>query len=124
MKMTALLLFALAAVALLRGRSAALRHWVLAAAVIGSAMMPLLEMVLPAWPLPVSSSSTLMEPSGGTPRGSGRGTRDGASSASIEVNSPVSDSLNSNGALNWTLPVAARTVRGIWLFGAGLSLLI
>jgi beta-lactamase regulating signal transducer with metallopeptidase domain len=42
---------ALAAVALLRRRSAALRHWILAAAIGCALMTPALELVVPAWHL-------------------------------------------------------------------------
>ena len=42
---------ALGAVSLLRGRSAAVRHWVLAIAVVCAAVMPLLQFVVPSWQL-------------------------------------------------------------------------
>ena len=53
MKMTAILLLALGLVVLLRHRSAALRHWVLAAGIACAAAMPILEVLTPAWPLPI-----------------------------------------------------------------------
>jgi beta-lactamase regulating signal transducer with metallopeptidase domain len=55
-KMSLILLCGLAATALLRKRSAALRHWVLAAAIVCAATTPLLERVVPIWHLPVSPS--------------------------------------------------------------------
>ncbi len=61
MRMTAVLLIALGAVGLLRHRSAALRHWVLAAAIAGAAMMPLLQMVVPVWSLPLADSSGVLK---------------------------------------------------------------
>src|SRR5205085_11137113 len=42
---------ALSAASLLRGRSAAMRHWVLAIAVGCAAVMPLLQFVVPSWQL-------------------------------------------------------------------------
>jgi beta-lactamase regulating signal transducer with metallopeptidase domain len=52
MKMSLIVCGALAVSFLLRRRSAALRHWVLAAGVAGAATVPLLTAVVPAWPLP------------------------------------------------------------------------
>lgn len=49
MKVSLILLCALAGEALLRKRSAALRHWVLAAAIVCAAATPVLELIAPAW---------------------------------------------------------------------------
>jgi TonB family protein len=51
-RITLILTGALAATWLLRNRSAALRHWVLALAVLSTGLMPLLQTVAPAWELP------------------------------------------------------------------------
>ena len=50
-KISLVILVALAAMALMRNRSAALRHWVLAVAVGCAAAMPALDAILPAWSL-------------------------------------------------------------------------
>ena len=55
MKISLIVLGALAASLLMRHRSAALRHWVLAAAVACAAAVPALEASLPAWPLPFAA---------------------------------------------------------------------
>jgi beta-lactamase regulating signal transducer with metallopeptidase domain len=55
-KVSLIVLLGLAATVLLRKQSAAVRHWVLAAAIICAASTPLLERVVPVWHLPVSSS--------------------------------------------------------------------
>jgi beta-lactamase regulating signal transducer with metallopeptidase domain len=55
MKMSLIVLSALAASFLLRRRSAALRHWVLAAGVACSAALPILTAAVPAWPLPFAT---------------------------------------------------------------------
>jgi TonB family protein len=55
-KVSLIVLLGLAATVLLRKRSAAVRHWILAAAIICAAATPLLERVVPVWHLPVSSS--------------------------------------------------------------------
>ena len=55
-KVSLIVLLGLATTSLLRKRSAAVRHWVLAAAIVCAAATPLLERVVPVWHLPVSSS--------------------------------------------------------------------
>ena len=52
LKTTLVLIFALGLLALMRRRSAAVRHWVLAASLFGAAALPILQMVVPAWRLP------------------------------------------------------------------------
>jgi TonB family protein len=49
---------ALVATALLRRQSAALRHWVLAAAMACAALTPVLVLVLPSWHLPIGAGSS------------------------------------------------------------------
>ena len=55
MKLSLIIFGALAVSFLLRRRSAALRHWVLAAGVAGAAAVPLLTAVVPAWSLPFAT---------------------------------------------------------------------
>ena len=55
-KMSLIVLLGLGATFLLRRRSAALRHWVLAAAIVCAAATPLLERVMPIWHLPVGGA--------------------------------------------------------------------
>ena len=55
MKMSLIVFGALAVSFLLRRRSAALRHWVLAAGVACAAAMPILTAAVPAWPLPFAT---------------------------------------------------------------------
>ena len=64
-KIACLMLVALAATALLRRRSAALRHWVLATALFGCLCLPALELFTPAWsiPLPAAWSAPSANPS-------------------------------------------------------------
>lgn len=47
---------ALVATSLLSRRSAALRHWILTAAIVAAVLMPVFEAVLPAWNLPLRSA--------------------------------------------------------------------
>ncbi len=51
-KVSCIVLVGLAAAALLRQRSAAARHWVLAAAIACAAVTPVLEYAVPSWQLP------------------------------------------------------------------------
>jgi TonB family protein len=53
LKMSLIVASALAAVALLRHAAAALRHWILAAAIVCAALTPALRAALPAWEVPV-----------------------------------------------------------------------
>src|SRR5215471_16912223 len=55
-KVSLIVLCGLAATALLRRRSAAMRHFVLAAAIICAGASPLLEQVVPSWRLPLHPS--------------------------------------------------------------------
>ena len=80
-KVTVVVAGALAATRLLRGRSAALRHWVLSAAIVCGAGMPFLELVVPSWPLAFGMPSPLRErqsarAASDLPVLTGRGARD------------------------------------------------
>ena len=55
-KTALLLLAALAAAATLRRRSAAARHWVLTAALVCAFILPLVELLVPAWSLPLPTA--------------------------------------------------------------------
>lgn len=55
MKISLIVLAALTASLLLRHRSAAVRHWVLAAAIACAAALPALETLLPVWTLPFAA---------------------------------------------------------------------
>ena len=55
MKMSLIVFGALAVSFLLRRRSAALRHWVLATGVACAALVPVLTAVVPEWPLPFAA---------------------------------------------------------------------
>ncbi len=55
-KISIVLLLAFAGCALLRRRSAAMRHWLLAAALAGALVMPALTSIAPSWQVPLSTS--------------------------------------------------------------------
>lgn len=62
-KVSFLVLFALAGSAVLRKQSAAVRHWVLSMALACAAVIPVLAVVVPPWSLPLSiPASSRLEP--------------------------------------------------------------
>src|SRR5450631_1743545 len=66
MKASAIVLVALAVTAVLGRRSAALRHWILSAAILCAAATPALERVAPAWHLGwavAASTNRTLDPS-------------------------------------------------------------
>ena len=68
---------ALVAVMLLRGRSAAIRHWVLAAATVCALALPALQPLVPSWQVPVAVPAPFalaVEPSAPAPARGGRAT--------------------------------------------------
>jgi TonB family protein len=109
-QVTLVLALGLAATMVLRRRSAALRHWVLAGAIACAALMPLAEAVAPAWQLPLlPASSSRLAP--GLSLGDAPG-RDAASAAGA-TQTIVSSS-----------PAILSVLRTAWVLGAGLSLLL
>src|SRR4051794_34906706 len=58
LRISVMLVAALLACAVLRRRSASLRHWLLAASIGCAAAMPLLQLVTPAWSVPLVGSVT------------------------------------------------------------------
>ena len=56
-KVSLIVVLALAATVLLRKQSAALRHWVLAAAIVCAAATPLFTVVVPSWDFPRAEPS-------------------------------------------------------------------
>ena len=75
-KVSAIVTLALTANWLLRSRSAALRHWVLAAACCGALLVPVAEVLVPAWDVPLAfATSPARTPAQATmPVGARRGT--------------------------------------------------
>jgi TonB family protein len=110
---------ALVAVALLRKRSAAVRHRVLSVAIAGAAAMPLLAPIVPSWHLPLAASSPAAAIRQMDGLAAGAGT-------------PRADAVFQEG---WHPPPSAtpaetrtasmgRLLQGAWIAGAVSSLLI
>jgi beta-lactamase regulating signal transducer with metallopeptidase domain len=116
MKMSLIVCGALALSFLLRRRSAALRHWVLAAGIAGAAAVPLLTAVVPAWPLPFATPTAFTAYSdpfvdSATPRGArSPGTR-----ATPPVDAPSTTTAPVRFSVGTMLPA-------IWLAGTLVAL--
>jgi TonB family protein len=114
-KTSLIVLVALAGAALLRRQSAAVRHWVLATAIICSAVVPALGLVVPSWHLPIGAVSSLppVAPvinAAAQQAQAGLVPRDGTDRGSIVTRGPL-------------LTLFATTA-AIWIAGVGISLLI
>ena len=118
MKVSLVVLAGLVVAAALRNRSAAARHWVLAASLLCAMAMPALELVVPAWgtlvPLPASvarNTARVGSPSALPP--------DTSDAAPIEFAETVV--VPSGGGTREGL---SRLVIPAWTIGAGLSLFV
>jgi uncharacterized membrane protein YdjX (TVP38/TMEM64 family) len=75
-RVTVIVLVALIAAAFLRNRSAAIRHWILAAGVVAALAMPALQIVAPRWGMPRAGIPALAAGAvASAPAAGGRGTR-------------------------------------------------
>lgn len=75
-KVSFIVLVALTASRFTRRRSAALRHWILAAAVVCAATSPMLGFVVPSWHIELGPASTVVPPPAGSQsRGTGAADR-------------------------------------------------
>ena len=111
-KVSSIMVLALAAGALLRHRSAALRHWMLTAAIVCAAAVPVLQPLVPSWDVPLNAPATFDRPAAG----SRPSPLDPASPAAPAA--PVSPSAAGARMVDagWWLGV-------VWVAGAGISLL-
>jgi TonB family protein len=112
-KSSLLVLAALAAVACLRRRSAALRHWILSAAMVAAALSPLLVLVTPAWHVPIDAIPrprviAAIAPQTGT----------------LAPARPPTDAARHQESANGPIANAAALVSTTWLAGVGASILI
>jgi beta-lactamase regulating signal transducer with metallopeptidase domain len=120
-KMSLVLAIALGLTALLRLPSAAFRHWVLAAAIACSAVMPLLEMLVPSWPVPFSALESLQAPARIVQPPARSNTAQPAPAGDREDTLARADPSTST-SIGWSDLEAA--VRLIWLGGVVISLAI
>ena len=114
-RMSGVVLIALAATVVLRRQSAAARHWILAVGIACAAAAPLFERVAPAWQVPfVGSAWSLAHAEDPNPVSRGR----------IAASERASDhAAVRNESSAEPMRIAWRTVSRVWIAGAAVSLL-
>ena len=112
LKSSAVMLAALIAVACLRQRSAALRHWILSAAMVAALLTPILSLVTPTWHLPLDRIAP--------PRAVGVAA---PARSPLVPAQPSADAPRPNAA-GLSLAAAGPLVSTAWMLGVALSLLI
>ncbi len=118
MKMSLIVLGALAISFFLRRRSAALRHWVLAAGVACAASVPILTAVVPAWPLPFATPAAFTPYEDPFQEAASPASRPPRVGATPSAPAPTSSATPLPGWDVWAY------VRVVWLVGAALGLSI
>lgn len=118
-RVSLILATALLAVRLLSGRSAAMRHWVLAVAIIGALVVPVASNWLPGW-----DAATRFERDaavGPAAAGASNAQEGVSSSTSFRLAEPANRPRTSNASTRLSPDVAAVLVR-VWAAGAAASL--
>src|SRR6266540_3497044 len=123
LKVSVILAGALAASELLRARSAAVRHWVLAAALGCAVAVPALELFVPAWDLPLSRAAVRDQPGPRFTMPLDRSAKSPAAVVSFEraAESATPPSATSRAAI---APTALKWMSVVWVLGAGSSLAV
>ena len=113
LKSSLVVLAALVAVACLGRRSAALRHWILSAAIVAATVSPVLGLVTPSWRVPLGAiTRPQLIAAVVTPAPARRPAQ------------PATDTGRHQEAANASTASAAVLVSNAWLAGAGASILI
>jgi beta-lactamase regulating signal transducer with metallopeptidase domain len=115
LKASLVMLAALAAIGCVRHRSAALRHWILSAAIVAATAAPLLGPVVPAWRVPLDARPVTRALTAPSPAPNDRAAR--ATSAAAERDRNQSTAVAS-------LTGAGTLVATAWMIGTGMSALI
>jgi beta-lactamase regulating signal transducer with metallopeptidase domain len=113
-KASLVMLAAFAAIACFRRRSAALRHWILSAAIVAAMAAPLLGAVVPSWHVPL----------GAIPRPRLIAASAPSSAARVVPRSSASEETAPRITTGVSLTGAAALVGTAWAAGAGISVLI
>src|SRR6266487_5634794 len=90
LQVSAVVLLALAAASLMRNRSAALRHWILAIGLVSAFAMPALQTIVPRWDVPRSSIHALVGQTGARMPAAGRQWLPQAVQTVVVTQQPVS----------------------------------
>ncbi|RPI56562.1 MAG: hypothetical protein EHM55_04920 [Acidobacteria bacterium] len=120
MRMSLIVLGALAMTVLLRRRSAAIRHWVLAAGVASAAASPVLATIVPAWSLPFGTPAAFVayEEASGAGASAPPARRPAAADTAATLSRSQSPLPVTNGRS------IGETLQVIWAAGAAASLAI
>jgi TonB family protein len=121
MKASVIVLVALAATTLMRKRSAAVRHWVLFAAIVCAAAAPGLELLVPSWHLSFGRSAP--SPRTETPAQEAAAAAPAPSAPAVAVTRPRErdDNVRSSEA---TAVSVTGALTALWLTGIGVSLAV
>ena len=121
MKLSLILLFALTAYAAMWRRSAAARHWTLAAGLICASMVPTLEGVMPAWRLPFGTPAPFEiyapDSSGASTPSPSAAAAPGAVQTEHRVDAHRPWQIDSSRALAWIARAGSAVGIGILLIG-------
>ncbi len=127
LKTSIVVVMALAAAALSRRQSAAVRHWILACGVLCAASTPVLGALLPSWHMPIDimSGSGWMSSSLEAPQLPRAPWSEPRANTSIDGASPRSERspLHPRAGAAWLAP-SSRAVAATWIGGAAIALLL
>jgi TonB family protein len=117
LKVSIVLLAGLAAATLLRRRSAAARHWVIAVSLVCAMVLPALELAVPAWAVPSAWSAATATAT--PPAERERGNDGGTAAPALEFSETVTVPPPSPGRIG-----VLRFLTPAWIAGACLSLFV
>jgi len=122
MRASVIVLAALAATALMRNRSAAVRHWILSAAIMCAVATPLLERIVPPWHIDLSQSvgRPWAEPPHEHVTSAPRPADPAVASAAV---GPTRNSVATQSSSPATIDLAELVVP-IWVVGASIGVLL
>ena len=124
MKVSLILLIALAASALLRRRSASVRHWVLAAAIVCAAAVPALEVIVPTWPVAIGPTQLFLSLDRSYAKQASRSSDSASGSNLTATRRPDDAQRQTTGARRpgSSLLRGANALAWIWMTGTAASL--
>jgi TonB family protein len=115
LKVSLVIIIGLTAASFLRGRSAALRHWILATTIVAAMAVPVLEWIVPAWQVQIRrADATPRQPIGNAEQA------ETPSLGPIEITETVTAVV----APSVAAKNSARAVTLAWILGAAASLLV
>src|SRR5258708_1005398 len=113
-KASLVMLLALATVACLRRQSAALRHWILSAAIVASLAAPVLGLVTPSWRIPLDA----------IPKARLIAMTASPSAAARVATQAAGDDRSRRAAAPVSTTATGTLIGTVWLAGVGVSMLM